>query len=48
MSASFSREILAGAIVAMILSFLLISLYVSVKFEWRFAVPILRTIVAAG
>ena len=30
-SASFSREILTGAIVAMILSFLLISLYVSVR-----------------
>ena len=47
-SASFSREILTGAIVAMILSFLLISLYVSVRFEWRFAVPILRTIVNDG
>jgi SecD/SecF fusion protein len=47
-SASFSREILNGAIVAMILSFLLISLYVSARFEWRFAVPILRTIVNDG
>ena len=28
----------------MIVSFLLIALYVTIRFEWRFAVPILRTI----
>ena len=37
-----------GAILALIVSFLLISLYVWFRFEWRFAVPILRTIVNDG
>ncbi len=43
-SASFSEQILRGAIYAMVVSFLLIALYVTIRFEWRFAVPILRTI----
>ena len=47
-SASFSREILVSAIIAIILSFLLISLYVAARFEWRFSVPILRTILNDG
>jgi SecD/SecF fusion protein len=47
-SASFSEQILRGAILALIVSFLLITLYVSFRFEWRFAVPILRTIVNDG
>jgi SecD/SecF fusion protein len=47
-SASFSEQILRGAIYAMILSFALISLYITIRFQWRFAVPILRTIVNDG
>jgi SecD/SecF fusion protein len=47
-SASFSEQILRGAILALIVSFLLITIYVSIRFEWRFAVPILRTIVNDG
>jgi SecD/SecF fusion protein len=47
-SASFSEQILRGAIFAMLVSFLLITIYVSIRFQWRFAVPILRTIVNDG
>ena len=47
-SASFSDQILRGAILALIVSFLLITIYVAIRFEWRFAVPILRTIVNDG
>jgi SecD/SecF fusion protein len=47
-SASFSEQILRGAIWAMIASFLLITLYIALRFQWRFAVPILRTIVNDG
>jgi SecD/SecF fusion protein len=47
-SASFSEQILRGAILALIVSFLLITIYISFRFEWRFAVPILRTIVNDG
>jgi SecD/SecF fusion protein len=43
-SASFSRQILKGAIAAVIVSFLLIALYVTIRYRWRFAVPILRTL----
>ncbi len=43
-SASFSRQILNGAILAIIVSFALIALYVTLRFRWRFAVPILRTL----
>jgi SecD/SecF fusion protein len=43
-SASFSRQILEGAIVAILVSFGLIALYVTTRYEWRFAVPILRTL----
>jgi SecD/SecF fusion protein len=43
-SASFSRQILEGAIVAILVSFGLIALYVTSRYEWRFAVPILRTL----
>jgi SecD/SecF fusion protein len=43
-SASFSRQILDGAILAIIVSFVLISLYVTIRYRWRFAVPILRTL----
>jgi SecD/SecF fusion protein len=43
-SASFSRQILRGAILAIIVSFGLIALYVTLRYQWRFAVPILRTL----
>jgi SecD/SecF fusion protein len=43
-SASFSRQILNGAILAILVSFGLIALYVTLRFRWRFAVPILRTL----
>ncbi len=43
-SASFSRQILNGAILAIIVSFALIALYVTFRYRWRFAVPILRTL----
>jgi SecD/SecF fusion protein len=44
-SASFSRQILKGAIWAIFGSFLLIALYVSFRYQWRFAIPILRTLI---
>jgi SecD/SecF fusion protein len=47
-SASFSQQILRGAIYAMLISFLLITVYISLRFQWRFAVPILRTIANDG
>ena len=43
-SSSFSRQIARGAIYAVLVSFLLISIYISLRFQWRFAVPILRTL----
>ncbi len=43
-SASFSRQILRGAIVSIVVSFALIALYVTLRYQWRFAVPILRTL----
>jgi SecD/SecF fusion protein len=47
-SASFSRQILRGAIYAVLISFLLITIYITLRFQWRFAVPILRTIANDG
>jgi SecD/SecF fusion protein len=44
-SASFSRQILDGAILAIAVSFGLIALYVTFRYRWRFAVPILRTLI---
>ena len=43
-SASFSRQILQGAILAICVSFALIAIYVTLRYRWRFAVPILRTL----
>jgi SecD/SecF fusion protein len=43
-SASFSRQILRSAILAVIVSFALIAIYVTLRYRWRFAVPILRTL----
>ncbi len=44
-SASFSRQILDSAILAIVVSFALIALYVTFRYRWRFAVPILRTLI---
>ena len=43
-SGSFSSQIARGAILAIVVSFILISLYITFRFQWRFAVPILRTL----
>ncbi len=43
-SASFSRQIIKGAILAIFVSFALIAIYVTFRYQWRFAVPILRTL----
>ncbi len=37
-------QILDGAILAICVSFVLIALYVTFRYRWRFAVPILRTL----
>ena len=42
-SGSFSSQIARGAIIAIIVSFVLIALYITFRFQWRFAIPILRT-----
>ena len=43
-SSSFSRQIARGAIFSVLVSFLLIAIYISFRFQWRFAVPIVRTL----
>ena len=43
-SSSFSRQIARGAIYSVLVSFLLIAIYISFRFQWRFAIPILRTL----
>jgi SecD/SecF fusion protein len=43
-SSSFSRQIARGAIFSVLASFLLIALYITFRFQWRFAIPILRTL----
>ena len=45
MSASFGDQILRGAILALIVSLLLIAIYIAFRFEWRFAVPMMRAMV---
>ena len=40
-SASFGKQIANNAIFAIIVSLLLISLYVSVRFQWKFSIPVL-------
>jgi SecD/SecF fusion protein len=47
-SASFSEQILRNAILAILVSFALITAYIAFRFQWRFAVPILRTIANDG
>ena len=44
-SASFSRQILKSAIIAIVVSLLLIVLYVAWRFEFKFAVPVLTALV---
>src|SRR5437868_7657703 len=43
-SSSFSSQIAHDAILAVIVSFLLIAVYIAMRFQWRFAIPILRTL----
>jgi SecD/SecF fusion protein len=43
-SSSFSSQIARDAIIAILVSFLLISVYIALRFQWRFAMPILRTL----
>ncbi|HLX19075.1 MAG TPA: protein translocase subunit SecD [Gaiellaceae bacterium] len=43
-SSSFSSQIAHDAILAIIVSFLLIAIFISLRFQWRFAIPILRTL----
>ncbi|MFQ5426889.1 MAG: protein translocase subunit SecF, partial [Gaiellales bacterium] len=40
-SGSFSSQILRNAIVAVVVSVLLIALYITIRFQWRFALPVL-------
>ena len=40
-SGSFSSQILQNAIIAVVISLLLITAYVTIRFQWRFAVPVL-------
>jgi SecD/SecF fusion protein len=40
-SASFSNQILQGALYAIIASLLLIVLYIIIRFQWQFAIPVL-------
>jgi SecD/SecF fusion protein len=44
-SGSFSSQIARGAIIAIVVSFVLVALYIAFRFQWRFAIPILRTFV---
>jgi SecD/SecF fusion protein len=43
-SGSFSSQIARNAILAIVVSFALIALYITFRFQWRFAIPILRTL----
>ena len=44
-SGSFSSQILRGAILAIIVSLLLIVAYISLRFQWKFAIPVLVALV---
>ena len=43
-SGSFSEQILRGAIIAIVISLILIIIYVSFRFEYKFALPIFRAL----
>ena len=40
-SGSFSSQILRGALLAIVVSLALIVIYISIRFQWKFAVPVL-------
>lgn len=40
-SASFGRQIMKGAILAIVVSLLLIVAYISLRFQWQFALPVM-------
>lgn len=44
-SGSFSSQILQNAIIAVVVSLILIAIYVTIRFQWRFAVPVLVALV---
>ena len=44
-SASFGRQIARGAILAIIVSLLLIVLYISIRFQFKFALPVIAALV---
>lgn len=44
-SASFSNQILHGAIEAVIISLLLIVAYIAIRFQWQFAIPVLIALI---
>ncbi len=44
-SGSFSSQILQNAIIAVVVSLVLIAIYVTIRFQWRFAVPVLVALV---
>ena len=41
MSASFGRQIARSALLAIMVSLLLIVGYISIRFQWQFAVPVI-------
>jgi SecD/SecF fusion protein len=43
-SSSFSSQVARNAILAIVVSFVLILVFVTLRYQWRFAVPILRTL----
>jgi SecD/SecF fusion protein len=43
-TSSFSGQIARSAVLAIIVSFLLIMAFVTLRYQWRFAIPILRTL----
>jgi SecD/SecF fusion protein len=43
-SSSFSSQIAHDGVLAVAVSFLLIAIYIAMRFQWRFAMPILRTL----
>jgi SecD/SecF fusion protein len=44
-SSSFGRQIARAAILAIIVSILLIVLYISIRFDWKFSVPVILALV---
>ena len=44
-SASFGNEILRGALIALFFSILLISIYIAIRFDWKFALPMIVALI---